>query len=402
MNDLKLKWEGDRAIWIISAALALVSLLAVYSASSHLAALSSASMTKIMVKHLGFLITGFTIMYLAHRQPYKRFGPLSLILLPIAILLLIITLKQGTTINEANASRWLRVGPVSFQTSAMASLVLLVYVARYLSINAGKEYSFKSSFTQLLLPILFICGLVLPANLSTAAIIFMLSLFLMFIGLYPIKYLLTIIASGLAGLALFVLIVKAFPQISNRVDTWESRIESFVNGTSEEGYQVEKARMAIAQGGFFGKGAGKSVHKNFLPQSNSDFIYAVIVEEYGLVGALIILSLYLWLFVRILRIATKAPTIFGRLLVVAAGSGIMVQAFVNMGVAVNIFPVTGQTLPLVSAGGSSIWMSCLAIGIILSVSKSFEEETASENSEDSAETEDSIETVYTDKTLSHA
>lgn len=384
MKDLKLKIDGDRTLWVISIALALTSLLAVFSASSHLAAQGSGSMTKIMVKHLGFLLTGFAVMYIAHRQPYRRFGPLSLLLLPLVIFLLGLTLLQGQTINEANASRWLRVGGFTFQTSALASLVLLVYIARYLTQNIGK-HELRHSLIFLILPILAVCGLVLPANLSTAAIIFTLSMMLMFIGQYPIKYLLGILVAGILSLAIFILLVKAFPGISNRVDTWESRIESFLDGSSEEGYQVEKARMAIANGGVLGQGAGKSIHKNFLPQSNSDFIYAVIIEEYGLIGGLVVLIFYVIFFVRILRIASKAPTLFGSLLTVAAGSGIMLQAFVNMGVAVNIFPVTGQTLPLVSAGGSSIWMSFLAVGIILSVSRSFQEEEAQSTEEGLAE-----------------
>lgn len=376
MNEIKLRIEGDRNLWVISLILAVVSLLAVYSTSSHIAYQNSGNIARIMVKHAGFLFTGYALMYIAHRQSYRRFGPLSLMVLPIVLILLVITLMQGTTINEANASRWLRVGGLTFQTSALASLVLLIYIARYLSQNLGKHDSFKNSFLKLILPILLVCGLILPANLSTAAIVFVLALMLMFIGQFPIKYLATIIFTGIAGLAIFILVVKAFPGISNRVDTWESRVESFFNGSSEEGYQVEKARMAIAQGGILGKGAGKSVHKNFLPQSNSDFIYAVIVEEYGMVGGLFLLTIYLMLFFRILRTATKAPTFFGSLLTVAAGSGLMVQAFVNMGVAVSIFPVTGQTLPLISAGGSSIWMSCLALGIIISVSRSFQGESA--------------------------
>jgi cell division protein FtsW len=380
VKELKLKIDGDKSLWVISIALAITSLLAVFSASSHLAAQGSGSMAKIMVKHLGFLVTGFVVMYIAHRQPYRRYGPLSLILLPLVVFLLVLTLLQGQTINDANASRWLRVGGFTFQTSALASLVLLIYIARYLTQNIGK-HRLRHSLVFLIIPILGVCGLVLPANLSTAAIIFTLSMMLMFIGQYPIKYLLGILLSGLLLLAMFILLVKAFPGISNRVDTWESRIESFINGTSEDGYQVEKARMAIANGGVLGRGAGKSVHKNFLPQSNSDFIYAVILEEYGLVGGLVVLVLYVMLFVRILRIATKAPTFFGSLLTVAGGSGIMLQAFVNMGVAVNIFPVTGQTLPLISAGGSSIWMSFMALGIILSVSRSFEEEEIAQSVE---------------------
>ncbi len=355
-----------------------MSFLSVYSASSNIAFSNGVShMTSIMLKHLMYLVTGFSLMYLAHNIPYKYYGALSKILLPIAIILLGVTLAQGTTIEGANAARWLRLPfGFSFQTSSFASLVLLTYMARYLSKNAGRNLSLRESFLPLLLPLFIVCGLVLPANFSTAAIIFIIAVMLMFVGSYPIKNIVILLGSGVVMLALFILFVKAYPQVSNRVKTWEQRIDSFLSGEAEVNYQVHKAKMAIAEGGIFGVGSGKSVQKNFLPQSNSDFIYAVIVEEYGMIGGLSVLSLYLWLFIRILKVATKATSFFGSLLTVAAGSGLLIQAFVNMGVAVNVFPVTGQTLPLISAGGSSIWMTCLALGMILSVSRSYMGEEA--------------------------
>jgi cell division protein FtsW len=358
--------------------MSLMSFLSVYSASSNIAFSNGVShMTSIMLKHLMYLVTGFSLMYLAHNIPYKYYGALSKILLPIAIILLGVTLAQGTTIGGANAARWLRLPfGFSFQTSSFASLVLLTYMARYLSKNAGRNLSLRESFLPLLLPLFIVCGLVLPANFSTAAIIFIIAVMLMFVGSYPIKNIVILLGSGVVMLALFILFVKAYPQVSNRVKTWEQRIDSFLSGEAEVNYQVHKAKMAIAEGGIFGVGSGKSVQKNFLPQSNSDFIYAVIVEEYGMIGGLSVLSLYLWLFIRILKVATKATSFFGSLLTVAAGSGLLIQAFVNMGVAVNVFPVTGQTLPLISAGGSSIWMTCLALGMILSVSRSYMGEEA--------------------------
>ena len=400
MNRLNIQLSGDRVLWILTVALAIVSLLAVYSASSHLAYPRGRSGIAFLVaKHAFFLISGFGVMYIAHRQPFRRFAPLSIMLLPLAIGLLVLTLMQGTTINDANASRWLRFGGITFQTSAMAGLVLMIYIARYLARYHGQKLPFKHSFVRLILPILIVCGLILPANLSTAAILFSSSLALMFIGRYPLKYLLAIIFTGIAFLALFILLVKAFPNISNRVDTWQSRIERFVDGSSEEGYQLQKAHMAIAQGKLLGKGAGKSAQKNFLPQSNSDFIYAIIVEEYGSLGGLFLLVIYLILFFRLLTIATRSTSLFGTLLTVGCGVGIMVQAFVNMGVAVGIFPVTGQTLPLVSAGGSSIWMSCLALGIIQSVSRSYLE---AETDQQPAASERDIEDGQDQKGIAHA
>lgn len=361
--------KGDKVIWALALLMALLSFLAVYSASSHMALKHETAIGTIVLKHLFFLVTGFSLMYMAHSIPYRYFGGIAVIMLPMAMLLLALTLLQGGSSNGTNDSRWLNFMGLSFQTSTFASLVLYVYVARYLSRNLLNKPSLKNAFFPLLLPIALVCALILPANLSTAVIVFFTSLVLMFVGHFPLKNMLFIILIGLGSLLGFVLLVKAFPQISNRVDTWQGRLEAYWDGPSEKSYQVQKAHLAIAQGGLLGMGAGKSTQKNFLPQSNSDFIYAIIVEEYGLLGGLFVLALFIWLFVRILKTATKAPTVFGSLLTVAAGSGIMLQAFINMGVAVSIFPVTGQTLPLISQGGTAIWMNCLALGIILSVSR---------------------------------
>jgi cell division protein FtsW len=234
----------------------------------------------------------------------------------------------------------------------------------------------------ILLPVGIVLALILPANFSTAAIIFVMVMVLLFIGGVHIKPLLQIVGLGIAGLALFILTVTIFPNISNRVATWKARIENFSSGDSEANYQVEKAKMAIAEGYVIGKGPGKSMQKNFLPQSNSDFIYAIISEEFGLIGATFVLVLYIWLFVRIIRIALKAPNIYGQLLAVAAGMGLTLRAIINMGVAVNLFPVTGQTLPLISSGGTSAWMTCAALGIILSVSQAPAAETTEDETID--------------------
>lgn len=216
----------------------------------------------------------------------------------------------------------------------------------------------------------FVLILILPANFSTTAIIFLMVMMLSFIGGYPVKYLAVIIGVGIVALTLFVLVAKAFPEaMPNRVDTWMSRVENFSNGADTEAdYQIEKAKIAIASGDIFGRGPGKSQQKNFLPQSSSDFIFAIIIEEYGLVGGLFLLVLYSWLLFRIVIVSQKSDTIFGKLLVLGVGLPIIFQALINMAVAVELFPVTGQTLPLISSGGTSIWMTCLAIGIILSVS----------------------------------
>jgi cell division protein FtsW len=298
-------------------------------------------------------------------------------MLPIVIVLLVFTLAQGTIIGGANASRWIRIAGIGFQTSTLAGLVLMVYVARYLAKNKEKEINFKESLWQLWVPVAAVLILILPANFSTTAIIFAMTLMLTFIGGYPLKYLGFIIGTGLVILLFFVLIAKAFPDaMPNRVQTWQNRIENFSDSEDKEAYQVQKAKIAIATGGPVGVGPGKSVQKNFLPQSSSDFIFAIIVEEYGLLGGFLIVFIYFLLLFRIFVVIRKTTTIFGTLLVVGVGCPIIFQATINMAVAANLFPVTGQTLPLISSGGTSIWMTCFALGMILSVSaaKEVEEE----------------------------
>lgn len=365
--------KGDRTIWALVAILALFSFMPVYSASTNLVSIVGGSTLGYLVKHVVLLIMGFAIIYAVHKIPYRYFSGGSVLLLPVVFFLLIYTLAQGTTIGGAYASRWIRIPfiGVGFQTSTLAGLVLLVYTARYLAKNKDLKIIFKESLLQLWVPVALILMLILPANFSTTAILFSMILIVAFIGGYPLKYIGYIIGAGLLALTLFILIAKAFPDaMPNRVNTWGSRIENFSNSDGQEAYQVEKAKIAIATGGVFGKGPGKSIQKNFLPQSSSDFIYAIIVEEYGLVGAALIVFVYFLLLFRIFIIVKKATTIFGTLLVIGVGLPIIFQAVINMAVATNLFPVTGQTLPLISSGGTSIWMTCFALGMILSVSAS--------------------------------
>lgn len=365
--------KGDKAIWGVVALLALFSFLPVYSASSNLVYVVGKGTTMgHLVKHALLLFLGFGIIYGVHRIPTHFFKGLSIIAMPIVLLLLVYTLAQGTIIDGANASRWIQlplVG-VTFQTSNLAAVVLMIYVARYLTKIKDRSVTFKESILPLWMPVFLVLILILPANFSTAAIIFFMVLVLCFLGGYPMKYLFGIVGTGLLCLTLFVLTAKALPDLfPNRVDTWISRVESFWDPADTEGdYQIEKAKIAIASGGIVGKGAGKSIQKNFLPQSSSDFIYAIIIEEYGLAGGFALMFFYLLLLFRIVVVANGNKTIFGKLLVVGVGLPIVFQAFINMAVAVELFPVTGQTLPLISSGGTSIWMTCLAIGIVLSAS----------------------------------
>ena len=369
--------KGDKTIWAIVAALAIFSFMPVYSASTNLVyVVGSGSTFGYLLKHMVLLIMGFAIIYGVHKIPYRYFSGGSVLMLPIVIVLLVFTLSQGTMIGGANASRWIRIPfvGIGFQTSTLAGLVLMVFVARYLAKNKEKEIKFKESLLQLWVPVSIVLVLILPANFSTTAILFVMILGLVFMGGYPLKYIGFILGVGILALAFFVLITKAFPDaMPNRVQTWQNRIESFSSAEGKEAYQVEKAKIAIVTGGSLGVGPGKSVQKNFLPQSSSDFIYAIIVEEYGLLGAVLIVFVYFLLLFRVFVVLKKSTTIFGTLLVIGVGVPIVFQAIINMAVATNLFPVTGQTLPLISSGGTSIWMTCFALGMILSVSASKQE-----------------------------
>ena len=387
MKELINNLKGDKVIWTFVALLALFSFMPVFSASSNLAYLGKGTGNTIsyLLTHLAHIFMGFLIIYAVHKIPYHYFRAISKIALPVVWALLVFTLIRGTVIAGANASRWIKVPfiGITFQTSTFAFVVLMIFVARYLSKKSEAPMTFKSSFIELWLPVFITLVLILPANFSTTALIFAMVLMLTFVGNYPIKYIAVVVGSGVACLVFFVVLSKAFPdsKFFNRVGTWTSRIENYTsNKTGEDDYQIKNAKIAIASGGIYGLGPGKSVQKNVLPQSSSDFIYAIIVEEYGLIGGLLVLGLYLLLFVRFMVAAHKANTLFGKLLVIGLGFPMIFQALINMGVAVELLPVTGQTLPLISSGGSSIWMTCVSLGIIISVTKK-DEEIALEQSE---------------------
>ena len=386
INSLK----GDKGIWAFVSLLAVFSFMPVFSASTNLAYMrhGSGNAVTYLIKHFIHLGVGFFIIYYVHRIPYQYFRSISRILLPLVWLLLILVMVKGTIIDGANASRWLNVPyiGISFQPSTVAALVLYIFVARYLSKTRTEEPTFKTSLFELWLPVGITLALILPSNFSTTALIFAMILILVYVGHYPLKYIGIIIATGIISLTFFILIVKSYPDaFPNRVQTWEKRIGNFFNKNEnskdpDEYYQIERAKTAIASGGIYGLGPGKSVQRNFLPQSSSDFIFAIIVEENGLIGAFFVLSLYLLLLFRFVIAAHKSTTKFGKLVVVGLGFPIVFQALANMMVAVELIPVTGQTLPLISSGGSSIWVTCIALGIILSVTRK-EEEIAATNAE---------------------
>ena len=367
INSLK----GDKIIWIVVLALSIFSFLPVYSASSNFGVNMIFSS---VFKHVAIIFIGIIIMYTTHLIDYKYLRGLSLIVLPLAIVLLLIKALQGNEISGANASRWISIPfiNISFQPSSLASIFLMIYISNYISKNHEKKLSFKNSIIKLWLPILLVVMLVFPSNFSTSFMIFSLSLILIFIGQYPIKNILLIIFSGLILTTIFIGIANKYPDIvPNRVDTWSNRIENFVNPSldNDSNYQINRAKAAIASGSIFGVGAGKSSMKYILPQSTSDFIFSIITEEYGLIVAIIILLLYIILLFRIVIISYKSNNIFGQLLSLAVGLPIVFQALINMGVAVHLFPVTGQPLPLISTGGTSIWITFFAFGILLSISR---------------------------------
>ena len=372
--------NGDRVLWVALALLSIFSFLPVFSASSNLAyVVGQGTPWSHLFKHFIVIVFGFVLMIVTHRVPYRYFKGISILALPLIIFLLIYTASQGNLIDGANANRWIKIPFVgfSFQTSNLASIVLLIYVAHLISKGSPKIFKFKSSIIPLWLPVFTVILLILPANFSSAALLFLTILILIFLGGYPIKYLVSMFAVGLVLSAIFVLTAKSYPEIfPNRVDTWINRIENFgISGENDGNYQIERAKTAIVTGGLVGLGAGKSVMKNFLPQSSSDFIYAIIVEEFGLIGGTALILLYLIVLFRIIVIANKANTVFGKLLVLGLGFPVIIQAFVNMGVALQVMPVTGQTLPLISSGGTAAWMTCIAFGIILSVSSTPNEES---------------------------
>jgi cell division protein FtsW len=365
--------KGDKVLWGILALLAIFSFLPVFSASSNLVyVVGRGTPLGYLVKHFVILVIGFVLMYSVHNIPFHYFKGISILMLPIVVVLLVYTATQGTVIDGANASRWVKIPFIglSFQTSALASVVVMVYTANYLSKPDLRFIKFSKSIVQLWLPVLVVVLLIFPSNLSTAALLFVMVLILAFVAHYPLRYLITICGLGLAFVLLFFLLVKAFPEsFPNRIDTWMSRIENFSSGKSNDGnYQVARAKTAIVSGKIFGLGAGKSRMKNFLPQSSSDFIYAIIVEEFGLIGGIGLILLYLLLLFRIVVIAHNTINLFGKLMVVGLGFPIIFQAFINIGVALQVLPVTGQNLPMISSGGTSAWMTCIAMGIILSVS----------------------------------
>ena len=368
--------KGDKVIWSVVILLSLLSVLVVYSSVVALAyRYKNGDTFSYLVKHIFIVGSGVLLMYLVHKVKYSYFSRISQIAIFLAAPLLLYTLVKGVSAGEA--ARWLAIPGTSltFQTSDFAKLALITYVARMLSLKQDVIKDFKQAFLPIIIPVGIICLLILPANFSTAALLFLTCLVLMFVGRMNTKHLLLLIGSGLVFGLLLILLIFNFPNIIKRGETWKARIENFRHGDSQSNFQAEQAKIAIATGGVVGKGPGNSMQRNFLPQASSDFIYAIVIEEWGLITAVVIVFLYIILLFRGIRIANRSQRTFGSLLAIGLTFSLVFQAMINMAVAVNLFPVTGQPLPLVSMGGTSIWFTSISIGIILSVSRETEAET---------------------------
>ncbi len=353
----------------------LFSLLSVYSASGTLAYKYQGGNTSYyFLRHFFFVFLGLIIIYITHLLPHRYYWGLSPLLLILSIPLLLATLVLGESINHA--SRWLTLPiiGISFQTSDLAKFALIMYVARFLSQRQKTIKDFKTSFIPIILPIFLITLLILPANFSTASILFGTCLILLFIGRIRVMYIFGAIATILVAFSIFILIAMQFPD-TFRVKTWEKRIENYISDDRKNNYQVEQSKIAIATGGILGKFPGNSTQRNFLPHPYSDFIYAIIIEEYGLLGGILILALYLFLFFRAGIIVKESRRTFPAFLAMGLTISLVFQALTNMAVAVNLIPVTGQPLPFISMGGTSLLFTSVAFGIIIGVSRKINKNT---------------------------
>jgi len=365
--------KGDRVLLVIVMLLAIFSFLPIFSASSNLSyGVGGSSPIVYLFKHFIILLFGFVLLLSVQKIPFKNYRWISILLLPFGLLLLVYTASQGTLIAGANASRWINIAGVSFQSSSIASIILLTYVAHYLAKYDLKKIEFSKTIIPLWIPVFVYTFLILPSNLSTAALLFVSIIITLFVSGYPFKHLFKIFTFLIICSMSFLTLVKAYPdKFPNRVDTWVSRIENFKSAKDvNANYQIERAKAAIVNGGLFGVGIGKSEYKYHLPQSSSDFIFAIIIEEFGIIVGSVLILLYVLMLFRVLVIVHKVDNKFGQILVTALGLYIMIQAFTNISVSTQVIPVTGQNLPLVSSGGSAAWITCISLGMILSVSSS--------------------------------
>jgi cell division protein FtsW len=374
MADVTIRrfFRGDRYLWGLIAFFMLLSLLSVYSSSVGVAYSSHHGNTFYFLRtQFIMLMLGLLIIVVTHWIPYIKYMQFATIGLVVSVILLVITLFAGVSINEA--TRWLEIPVIGLrlQTSDLAKVALVIYLARGLTVYQHDLKNFSVVTMKLVVPVGIVCVLIMSENLSTAAMIFMISMIILYIGRVPFRFLLTYAGLGLAAVILFASLLLVFKKDDNRVQVWKNRIESYFSGESspDSDYQANQAKIAISTGKLFGKLPGKSTQRNLLPQSNSDFIFAIIVEEYGLFGAVIVIMAYLALMFRGVQIARKCDYAFPALMVLGLTVMIVFQAFLNMLVAVGLFPVTGQTLPMISWGRTSVMVISFSLGAILSVSR---------------------------------
>jgi cell division protein FtsW len=372
ITAIKHKLKGDRMIWIILVVLSLASLLAVYSASGSLAYSTGGASTEFyLLKQLAVICLGFGLAYAVQHIEYVWFARLAPIMLVMAIILMVVTWAWGVDINDAR--RWVRIPLVglTFQSSDFAKLALIIYVARSIADRQDQTSNINEMFKFVLLPIIVICGLIMPADFSTAGMLFITCMSIMVIGRVNWKLLTLIVFLGLIGFGILMVAGTYISEI--RSQTWITRVSDYFSSSADD-YQIQQAKIAIAEGGIFGNGPGSSVQRNFLPSPYSDFIYAIICEEYGLLGGFSILAIYLYFLSRCVRIVTRTKKIFAALLTIGLSLNILIQAMLNIAVSVDLVPVTGLTLPMVSWGGTSTLFTCFSFGIILSVSHYTEEQ----------------------------
>ncbi len=416
MNAINKILRGDKVIWIVALILAIISLIVVYSATSALAVSKYQGDTgKVLMKHLAMILFGFVMMILASRLNYKHYAKIALLLMIPCLALLLYTLVFGRNINDA--SRSINVGGFSFQPSELAKIILITYLARQLIMMEGSVYKFKDFLIKLALPILVTAALIFSENLSTAVILVAVCMVLLFIGRVKILHLLALVGLCVVGMGAYLgfdavktnienkhhraaqqeMVIgekmEVYHEKQNRIQTWANRLKSMgedkgaVDPFDDKHMQRTYADIAVASSSLFGKGPGKSEQRNFLPHPYSDFIYAIIIEEYGLIGGVIVLMLYVILLTRVLRIVIKRPLTFGSLMAFGLGFLVIMQAMVNMGVSIGLLPVTGQPLPFVSMGGTSLMATGIILGMILSVTRQMEDEAMNKEQEIQALTE---------------
>lgn len=373
MKTFNKLFRGDRVIWMVAALLALISLLAVYSATGTYAnARYDGNNAYVLMRHAITLLLGLVFMYIVYRVKYTYYSRIFQILFWLSIPLLLYTLIFGANLNDAQ--RVIHIFGISFQSSDFAKIALTGYIARMLTIKQGEIKDFKNAFVPLMLPVLIIVGLIFPENFSTAALLFLSSLVLLFVGRINMKYLFIFLGIGILVMGLYIFIALNVSKDKGRSVTWINRIENFISHDNEinvegDNFQVMHSKIAIAGGGIFGKAPGRSTQRNVLPHPYSDFIFAIIVEEYGLIGGTLVILLYMILLYRATVIMVRIPQSFGGFLSFGLAFNLVLQAMINMGVAVGMLPVTGQPMPFISMGGTSILFTGISIGMILSVSK---------------------------------